>query len=90
MNNFNEKNIVNTNKETEILNNKYDFLSGSNDYLNFYDSVELSEFIYDEENQIYKYPCPCGDEFEISEEDIENNEIVARCPACSLIIRVIY
>ena len=63
---------------------------------------------FDEEEEIYTYPCPCGDKFEISivtlttmglqhiyskqlqQDDLRDGEDVARCPSCSLIIRVIY
>ncbi|KAI9314555.1 hypothetical protein BX666DRAFT_1967757 [Dichotomocladium elegans] len=45
---------------------------------------------FDEDEQIYTYPCPCGDKFEISVDDLRDGEDIARCPSCSLIIRVIY
>lgn len=32
----------------------------------FHDEVEIEDFEFDEEKQIYHYPCPCGDQFEIS------------------------
>lgn len=31
-----------------------------------------------------------GDKFQISLEELRNGEEIARCPSCSLIIRVIY
>ncbi len=36
------------------------------------------------------YPCPCGDRFLITPEELEFGEEVATCPSCSLIVRVIY
>jgi len=39
---------------------------------------------------MFYYPCPCGDKFQISVDELMNGEEVARCPSCSLIIRVIY
>lgn len=32
----------------------------------FYDEVEIEDFEYDEELDVYTYPCPCGDKFSIS------------------------
>ncbi|CAG8593655.1 10393_t:CDS:2 [Diversispora eburnea] len=51
----------------------------------FYDEIEIEDFEFEEDKQIYHYPCPCGDRFEISVE-----KDIARCPSCSLMVRVIY
>lgn len=57
----------------------------------FYDQVEVEDFDFDPADQIFRYPCPCGDRFEISlAEMLQNNEDTATCPSCSLRIRVIY
>ncbi|VDN56436.1 unnamed protein product [Dracunculus medinensis] len=56
----------------------------------FHDEIEIEDFEFDEELQIYTYPCPCGDRFEISREMLEAGEDIATCPSCSLIVRVIY
>ncbi|XP_059130048.1 diphthamide biosynthesis protein 3-like isoform X1 [Peromyscus eremicus] len=56
----------------------------------FHDEVEIEDFQYDEDLETYFYPCPCGDNFSITKEDLENGEDVATCPSCSLIIKVIY
>lgn len=32
----------------------------------FHDEVEIEDFTYDEESELYHYPCPCGDRFEIT------------------------
>lgn len=56
----------------------------------FHDEVEIEDMDYDEDTQTYHYPCPCGDKFEITLEELQNGEDVARCPSCSLLIRVIY
>lgn len=45
---------------------------------------------YDETLQIYHYPCPCGDRFEIFIDDLRDGEEIAVCPSCSLQIRVIF
>ena len=56
----------------------------------FHDEVEIEDFEYDEEDETYYYPCPCGDRFAITREELEAGEEVATCPSCSLIVKVIY
>ncbi|KAI8817126.1 uncharacterized protein EV422DRAFT_570969 [Fimicolochytrium jonesii] len=56
----------------------------------FYDEVEIEDMDYDEETKTYYYPCPCGDKFAITEDELRAGDEVAQCPSCSLIIRVIY
>jgi diphthamide biosynthesis protein 3 len=56
----------------------------------FHDEVEIEDFEFDEEEGIYYFPCPCGDRFEISLEELEAGEEIATCPSCSLIVKVIY
>uniref|UniRef100_A0A3P9C8F9 Diphthamide biosynthesis protein 3 n=1 Tax=Maylandia zebra TaxID=106582 RepID=A0A3P9C8F9_9CICH len=56
----------------------------------FHDEVEIEDFEYDEDTETYYFPCPCGDRFAITKEDLENGEEVATCPSCSLIVKVIY
>ncbi len=63
---------------------------GEDEELVFHDEVELEDFEYDEDLEAYTYPCPCGDQFIITEEELEAGEEVATCPSCSLIVRVIY
>ena len=45
---------------------------------------------YDPALQTYTYPCPCGDSFQISIDDLRDGEEIAVCPSCSLMIRVIF
>ena len=45
---------------------------------------------FDPKLQIYHYPCPCGDRFEIAIADLRDGEEVAVCPSCSLMIKVIF
>lgn len=70
--------------------------------------IEIEDMEFNEEEQLYTYPCPCGDKFEIYvvssiyivsmtlhywpvlKDDLRDGDDVARCPSCSLIIRVIY
>jgi diphthamide biosynthesis protein 3 len=58
--------------------------------LNIYDEVEIEDCVFDETLQIYHHPCPCGDRFEISIADMRDGEDIARCPSCSLMIRIIF
>lgn len=58
--------------------------------MSFYDEIEIEDMTYDSTLQIYHYPCPCGDRFEISIGDLRDGEDVAVCPSCSLMIKVIY
>lgn len=55
-----------------------------------HDEVEIEDFTFDEELEIYRYPCPCGDLFEISLLQLQDGEDIACCPSCSLTVRVIY
>lgn len=56
----------------------------------YHDEIEIEDMEYDEETETYYYPCPCGDRFEITKEDLMNGEDVAKCPSCSLMIKIIY
>lgn len=56
----------------------------------YHDEVEIEDFEYDEDEGIYYYPCPCGDQFQISKADLIAGEEEATCPSCSLVIKVIY
>jgi diphthamide biosynthesis protein 3 len=56
----------------------------------YYDEVEIEDMTWDEDKGVYHYPCPCGDRFEISRNQLAECEDIATCPSCSLIIRVVY
>ena len=77
--------------------------------VSIYDDVELLDMDYNAEQESFKYPCPCGDQFFITVcyfvlfvlqqtsqtyqsfdkvEDLMDNEDVAGCPSCSLLLRV--
>ncbi|KAH0829363.1 diphthamide biosynthesis protein [Fonsecaea pedrosoi] len=58
--------------------------------LDMYDEIEIEDMTYDPTLQIYHYPCPCGDRFEISLGSLREGEDVAVCPSCSLMVRVIF
>lgn len=58
--------------------------------LDIYDEIEIEDMTFDANLQIYHYPCPCGDRFEIAIASLRDGEDVAVCPSCSLMIRVVY
>ncbi|KAL2862885.1 zf-CSL-domain-containing protein [Aspergillus lucknowensis] len=62
----------------------------ADDTLSIYDEIEIEDMTYDPNQQIYHYPCPCGDRFEIAIDDLRDGEEIAVCPSCSLMIRVIF
>lgn len=57
---------------------------------NIYDEIEIEDMTYDATLEIYHYPCPCGDRFEIGIADLRDGEEIAVCPSCSLMIRVVF
>ncbi|KAL2215923.1 diphthamide biosynthesis protein 3 [Thermoascus aurantiacus ATCC 26904] len=58
--------------------------------ISIYDEIEIEDMTYDPTLQIYHYPCPCGDRFEIAVADLRDGQDIAVCPSCSLMIRVIF
>ena len=48
-----------------------------------YDEIEIEDFTYDPETLLYSYPCPCGDRFKVSLEDLWDGEDVANCESCN-------
>jgi diphthamide biosynthesis protein 3 len=58
--------------------------------MSYYDEIEIEDMTFDPTLQIYHYPCPCGDRFEISLGDMRDGEDVGVCPSCSLMIRVVF
>ncbi|GMI49548.1 hypothetical protein ScalyP_jg101 [Parmales sp. scaly parma] len=58
--------------------------------MSIYEEIELEDMIFDKSEQVYNYPCPCGDKFVIGLDELWNGEDVGVCPSCTLRIRVIY
>ena len=58
--------------------------------MSIYEEVEIEDMDYDESKLIYFYPCPCGDRFRITLEDLHEGDDVAKCPSCTLQIRIIF
>lgn len=46
--------------------------------------------MWSDELKAYTYQCPCGDLFQITVSDLKSGEDIARCPSCTLVVRVIY
>jgi diphthamide biosynthesis protein 3 len=55
-----------------------------------YEEVEIEDLLYDAENNIYTYPCPCGDTFHVTLEELWEGDDIARCPSCTLRIKIIF
>lgn len=55
-----------------------------------YEEIEIEDMTYDSNKKIYTYPCPCGDTFVITLDELYDGEDIAPCPSCTLRIRVIY
>ncbi|EKX35581.1 hypothetical protein GUITHDRAFT_79719 [Guillardia theta CCMP2712] len=55
-----------------------------------YDEVEIEDMEFNEELKTFFFPCPCGDRFQITVDELIDGEDIARCPSCSLLLRVIY
>jgi diphthamide biosynthesis protein 3 len=66
------------------------FAQSNNPHMSYYDEVEIEDMEFNEDDGSYHYPCPCGDLFQITLEQLKNKEEIATCPSCSLVIRVIY
>ncbi|KNH03650.1 Zinc finger DPH-type [Perkinsela sp. CCAP 1560/4] len=53
-----------------------------------YETVHIDQMEYDQHMNLFRYPCPCGDLFEINVDDLLAGERVAECPTCSLTILI--
>lgn len=58
--------------------------------MSIYEEVEIEDMIYDEDELIYTYPCPCGDKFQITLEALWDGDDIAKCPSCTLRVQVIF
>lgn len=55
-----------------------------------YEEIEIEDMTFVESDQMYTYPCPCGDIFSILLAELHDGEDIATCPSCTLRIRVIF
>ena len=58
--------------------------------MSYYEEVELEDLDFTPLTQTYTYPCPCGDKFQISLQDMYDGEDIATCPSCTLRVRVVF
>jgi len=58
--------------------------------MSIYEEVEIEDLDYDPVELLYTYPCPCGDVFQITLEELWDGEDIAPCPSCTLRITIIY
>jgi len=58
--------------------------------MSVYEEVEIEDLDYDPVKLVYTYPCPCGDKFQITLEELWDGEDIALCPSCTLRIMVVY
>ena len=58
--------------------------------MSIYEEIEIEDMTFDPDELIYTYPCPCGDKFRITLEELWDGEDIAKCPSCTLRIMVIY
>lgn len=65
-------------------------VKSGDDFLSYYDQIDIVDFAYDRDLELFTYPCPCGDLFMISLDDLRNGETIARCNSCSLLVFVVY
>ncbi|TDZ15133.1 Diphthamide biosynthesis protein 3 [Colletotrichum orbiculare MAFF 240422] len=49
----------------------------ADDNISIYDEIEIEDMTFDEDMQIYHYPCPCGDKFQIALADLRDEEDIA-------------
>ncbi|KAA8490904.1 DPH3-like [Porphyridium purpureum] len=63
---------------------------GSSRMATVYDEVEIEDMEWDDALNAFTYPCPCGDVFRITKDELRAGEEIGTCPSCSLTIRVIY
>lgn len=54
-----------------------------------YDEVEIEDMEWHAARATFTYTCPCGDLFAITLAELLEGEDIARCPSCSLRIRVV-
>jgi diphthamide biosynthesis protein 3 len=58
--------------------------------MSIYEEVEIEDMEFDADKLLYTYPCPCGDRFRITLEELYDGEDIAKCPSCTLQVKVIF
>ncbi len=55
-----------------------------------YEEVPLEEMEYESADKAFYYTCPCGDLFALTLNEMLSGDDIAKCPSCSLLIRVVF
>eukprot|EP00002_Diphylleia_rotans_P000663 TRINITY_DN10339_c0_g1_i1.p1 TRINITY_DN10339_c0_g1~~TRINITY_DN10339_c0_g1_i1.p1 ORF type:complete len:149 (+),score=30.15 TRINITY_DN10339_c0_g1_i1:71-517(+) len=55
-----------------------------------HDEIDLDDMDFDEETEVYLYPCRCGDRYRVLIKDLEAGYHVFSCSGCSFSIHVTY
>ena len=63
---------------------------GNDPTTGYYEEVEIEDMEWEADERRWTYPCPCGDRFVLTADELMDGECIARCPSCSLVIKVIY
>ncbi|KAI5703625.1 hypothetical protein M8J75_014212 [Diaphorina citri] len=83
-------NILKDEKERKLYESQ--LLSQQQTHMNIYKSVSLSDMEHKGESQMFTYPCRCGAEFCIEEQDTEgdssDDNILIACDTCSLLLEI--
>ena len=56
-----------------------------------YDEIDLEDMSFDSESNTFFYPCPCGDQFQVSVDKLMDGSAdmhIAACPNCGLEVSV--
>lgn len=56
-----------------------------------YDEIDLEDMSFDSESNTFFYPCPCGDQFQVSVDKLMDDSAdmhIAACPNCGLEVSV--
>lgn len=54
-----------------------------------YEECPLDEMEYDSSGDMFVFLCPCGDLFQITSKELREGNRIARCPSCSLQLKVL-
>jgi diphthamide biosynthesis protein 4 len=55
-----------------------------------YEEVDLDDMLYSVTHSQFSYPCRCGDQYYLSEEELEKGYDIIGCSSCSLAISIKY
>jgi len=58
--------------------------------MSIYEEIEIEDMEYNPLEYVYTYPCPCGDRFRITLEELWEGEDIATCPSCTLRIQIVF